>query len=126
MYIAPSERRDPRPTRRLKEHLLRRQTECSLHGPTIRYEIFSANGCEPGNAFRSPSPGPESSLLENHACFRLKRATSRAISRSTARFFKSARLSPASLPNPTPSSAFTLAFFQYNFRTTRVRPFTCV
>src|SRR5206468_12673959 len=59
MYIAPSERRDPRPTRRLKEHLLRRQTECSLHGPTIRYEIFSANGCEPSNALRSPSPGPD-------------------------------------------------------------------
>src|SRR5206468_12295799 len=65
-------------------------------------------------------------LLEHYACFRLKRATSRAVSRSTARFFKSARLSCASLPIPTPSSAFTFAFFQYNFRTTSVRPFTCV
>src|SRR5438034_5380450 len=45
-------------------------------------------------------------------CLRLKRATSRAVSRSIARFFRSARLSRAALPSPTPSSALSFPFFQ--------------
>src|SRR4029077_13020271 len=61
-----------------------------------------------------------------YPCRRLKRATSRAVSRSTARFFRSALLSRASLPSPTPSSAFSFPFFQYSLRTTNARPLTWV
>src|SRR5215471_15058774 len=109
MCIAPRERRDPRSRRRIKEHLHQRESECSLNPSTIRYERLPQNGLE-----KEPQHSSK-----HYACFRLKRATSRAVSRSTARFFKSARLSRATLPNPTPSSAFTFALFQYNFRTTR-------
>src|SRR6202040_67711 len=59
-----------------------------------------------------------------YPCLRWKRATSRAVSRSTARFFKSARLSRATLPWPTPSSALSFPFFQYSLRTTSARPLT--
>jgi hypothetical protein len=85
------------------------------HLTRLRFVSAAARRCFPNNSRSSYVP-----------CRRLKRATSRAVSLSTTRFFRSALLSRASLPCATPNSAFSFPLFQYNLRTTSAQPLTCV
>jgi hypothetical protein len=108
-------------TQRIKKQ--KRQSTAAVHSGSVIANPPYAPAFWSAAARRCFANNSRSSYVP---CRRLNRATSRAVSLSTARFFRSALLSRASLPCATPNSAFSFPLFQYNLRTTSAQPLTCV